>query len=323
MVPLQVQHSADGGATWLAAPVTLSSSVKVGVTRWVHFQNQGVTYMGLFAAEDGAAAPSAAYFFFIDQNGDPSTLTNWTDDSANIPAAVGTERIDDHFSATRDQNENQYFVIKTEGGNSTDPRLKLFKRTSDGTWAQFTVTEVQESPQQTRPSLVVDAENAELYVFSTDTGGGNGRRVKARLDSLQDLATAARVTLFASGDGPFDNLISPRHTVDSVSDITVLAHNTAADTVWHSFEDIQSPVVVPDVVGLSQADAETAIVNANLTVGNVSSVYNDSVPSGNVIGQDPIGGATSSPGSARRFGCFAWTSASDRTGHRLRYQHHS
>jgi len=44
---------------------------------------------------------------------------------------------------------------------------------------------------------------------------------------------------------------------------------------------------VPDVVGLLQADAEAAILAANLTVGTVTTV-NDPAPAGTVISQNPV-----------------------------------
>ena len=48
--------------------------------------------------------------------------------------------------------------------------------------------------------------------------------------------------------------------------------------------------LVPDVVGLSQAAAEAAIVAANLTVGTVTHENSATVPMGEVISQDPVGG---------------------------------
>jgi len=57
-------------------------------------------------------------------------------------------------------------------------------------------------------------------------------------------------------------------------------------------------VTVPDVVDLNQADAEAAILGANLTVGAVSSVYSDTEPAGSVISQTPIAGSSVSPGTA-------------------------
>ena len=59
-----------------------------------------------------------------------------------------------------------------------------------------------------------------------------------------------------------------------------------------------APVAVPNVVGLSQAAAETAITGAGLTVGTVTNQNSDTVPSGDVISQSPAAGASVAPGSA-------------------------
>ncbi len=59
-----------------------------------------------------------------------------------------------------------------------------------------------------------------------------------------------------------------------------------------------APVPVPDVVALAQADAEAAIVAANLTVGTITTINSETVLAGDVISQDPAPGALVSPGSA-------------------------
>jgi beta-lactam-binding protein with PASTA domain len=57
------------------------------------------------------------------------------------------------------------------------------------------------------------------------------------------------------------------------------------------------PVAVPDLVGLSQADAQTAITNAGLTVGIITQAYSATVPAGSVISQNPTAGTFAAPGS--------------------------
>ena len=58
------------------------------------------------------------------------------------------------------------------------------------------------------------------------------------------------------------------------------------------------PVTVPNVVGLTQAAASTAITGASLTVGTVTQAYSASVPSGTVIDQTPAAGGSVAPGTA-------------------------
>jgi beta-lactam-binding protein with PASTA domain len=56
------------------------------------------------------------------------------------------------------------------------------------------------------------------------------------------------------------------------------------------------PISVPNVVGMLQADAETAIMSAGLTVGTVSTEYSSSVAAGYVISQDPTVGTSVTSG---------------------------
>ena len=57
------------------------------------------------------------------------------------------------------------------------------------------------------------------------------------------------------------------------------------------------PVVVPNVVGLTQAAAETAIPGANLQVGSIGQQSSETVPAGSVISQTPLAGAMVVAGS--------------------------
>jgi hypothetical protein len=60
-------------------------------------------------------------------------------------------------------------------------------------------------------------------------------------------------------------------------------------------------VAVPDVVGLTQAAAETAITGAVLTVGPVTSAYNATVPAGEVVSQSPAATTNVAANSAVTF----------------------
>jgi beta-lactam-binding protein with PASTA domain len=59
-----------------------------------------------------------------------------------------------------------------------------------------------------------------------------------------------------------------------------------------------APVTVPNVVGLTQAAAQTAITAATLKVGTVTKAYSATVPAGRVISQNPLGGAAVLTGSS-------------------------
>jgi len=55
---------------------------------------------------------------------------------------------------------------------------------------------------------------------------------------------------------------------------------------------------VPDVVGMAQADAENAIISAELSVGTITQEYSDSVSAGYVINQSPAAGSSAAKDSA-------------------------
>jgi hypothetical protein len=56
-------------------------------------------------------------------------------------------------------------------------------------------------------------------------------------------------------------------------------------------------VSVPNVVGLTQAAATTAIVNAGLVVGTITQQASATVPAGSVISQNPVAGTSVAAGS--------------------------
>ncbi|MGR8932359.1 MAG: PKD domain-containing protein, partial [Gammaproteobacteria bacterium] len=72
--------------------------------------------------------------------------------------------------------------------------------------------------------------------------------------------------------------------------------NSDADTVSITVEAEQ--VAVPNVVGLTQAAAESAIVNAKLVVGAIIQQSSDQIPAGQVISQNPLAGSLANKDSA-------------------------
>ncbi|MCA1903204.1 MAG: PASTA domain-containing protein, partial [Candidatus Hydrogenedens sp.] len=72
--------------------------------------------------------------------------------------------------------------------------------------------------------------------------------------------------------------------------------------VWGIIKDVTYPYliwqhIVPDVVGLSQSEAENEIESSGMNVGAIIEECSDTVPSGNVISQDPLSGQQVPPGT--------------------------
>jgi beta-lactam-binding protein with PASTA domain len=76
---------------------------------------------------------------------------------------------------------------------------------------------------------------------------------------------------------------------------TIVGPGTPVDFVVSSGPVAE--VTVPNVVGLTQANAQAAITAAGLTVGNVTTQSSATVPAGSVIGQSPAAGASVDAGS--------------------------
>jgi len=58
------------------------------------------------------------------------------------------------------------------------------------------------------------------------------------------------------------------------------------------------PVTVPNVVGMTNANAKSAITSANLTVGTETTASSTTVAAGSIISQSPAGGSSAAAGSA-------------------------
>ncbi len=79
----------------------------------------------------------------------------------------------------------------------------------------------------------------------------------------------------------------------SILDAQGDAFNSTYATIDDTVVTIQlPPVTVPNVVGMTQSAAGTAITTANLVVGTVNNIYSETVAVGNVISQNPTSGSS-------------------------------
>ncbi|MBE6475122.1 MAG: Stk1 family PASTA domain-containing Ser/Thr kinase [Actinomyces succiniciruminis] len=92
---------------------------------------------------------------------------------------------------------------------------------------------------------------------------------------------------------------------DTVPADSVISCSPGADTRLHPGQAVTPVIsrgieqkVVPDVVGSTQEDATSAIVDAGLTLGAVTKTYSDDVASGMVISCEPQSGSTVDHSSA-------------------------
>ncbi|MHC4335788.1 MAG: PASTA domain-containing protein [Planctomycetota bacterium] len=85
---------------------------------------------------------------------------------------------------------------------------------------------------------------------------------------------------------------------------TVISQNPAGGTTVPGGSSVDlvvslgAPHTVPNVVGQTEADANSMIVGEGLALGTVTYEHSDTVPAGHVISQDPIAGGTLPAGGA-------------------------
>ncbi len=107
--------------------------------------------------------------------------------------------------------------------------------------------------------------------------------------------TAAQLTVGAVTQETSDTIPAGQVINQSPLGGTQVVKGTAVNLLISSGPSL---VAVPDVIGQIQAAAQAAIAGANLTVGLISQQNSNTVPAGNVITQNPPGGAQVVKGSA-------------------------
>jgi len=115
-------------------------------------------------------------------------------------------------------------------------------------------------------------------------------QAKAKSAITAKKLTVGTITQAYSATVPSGRVISQNPQAGALA-----APGTAVDLVVSTGP---APVTVPNVTGLTQADAKSAITGATLTVGIITKKHNDTVPAGSVISQNPQAGSSVAPGSA-------------------------
>ena len=109
-----------------------------------------------------------------------------------------------------------------------------------------------------------------------------GKTQAEAIAAIQAASLTVTVTFETSTTVPAGRVISQ----NPVGGVKVAPGSEVAIVVSSGF----NPITVPNVVGMTLAAAKTSITGADLTVGTVKLATSDTVPAGNVLSQDPLGG---------------------------------
>jgi hypothetical protein len=130
--------------------------------------------------------------------------------------------------------------------------------------------------------------------FAANTGStcGSGFTLAPGATCIESFSFAPQSTGYQSGTAVFsDNTLN-------LSPLVVLQTVNLSGNAGLNGQPVNT--TVPNVVGLTQAAAGTAITGTGLMLGTVSTAHSSIVPSGNVIASNPAAGTQVSPGSAVR-----------------------
>ena len=142
-------------------------------------------------------------------------------------------------------------------------------------------------------SEAMDPATINVSTFVLLDSGAGPVSASVRYDAASRTATLDPIGLLLNGE-TYTATVRGGSTDPRAKD---LVGNSLSEDVSWTFTTV-APTIVPNVVGLTQAAAETTITAASLVLGTVTTAYSATVPVGDVISQDPPGGASASSGSA-------------------------
>jgi hypothetical protein len=191
----------------------------------VVFTSGGGNYVGVGYGENTSS--SGKFGFLRHKDGDPDG--SWTDETGAIPQ-LSNAYSDDHMAMAVSQNNEIYFICKTHQNSGSAAGIGLFKRSTSGNWQNFTV---QQGGGWTRPAVVIDETNNELYVFGTqESSPDHGEYKKCTLGNESTLQNAELVEIFDGGS--FNNISLPAHRVTGATDLLVCVESESDNEIWYN-----------------------------------------------------------------------------------------
>lgn len=165
--------------------------------------------------------------------------------------AQGPLVADDHMNLKLESDAGRVFaVVKTSLGDNpnadpNDPQTVLLVRGTDGTWSQHVVGTVADG--HTRPIVLIDQQNSDLYVFATaPTGGGTIYYKKTPLSNISFAPGRGTPFIRSASDPQVDNATSTKQNLDSATDLLVLASDSdVSDFYLHNTIDLGATAPEP------------------------------------------------------------------------------
>jgi hypothetical protein len=182
------------------------------------------------------------FYFATHNDGDPDSA--WQ----GSVAMQGNKYSDDHInlkSLQADSSGRVFAAVKTSVGDvanadSNAPLIDLLVLGTNGTWKQ-PVTFGRVKDDHTRPIVIIDEQNRNLYMFATaPVGGGTIYYKQASLDNISFADGKGTPFIQSSTDTTINNATSTKQNVNSTSGLVVLASDINSKYYLHNTLNLTS-----------------------------------------------------------------------------------
>ncbi|QIN83175.1 hypothetical protein GBA63_11375 [Rubrobacter tropicus] len=216
----------------------------------------------------------------------------------------GPKSADDHISLKSLQTDPEgriFTVHKTSFGDTgtPDPNAPLILLTvlrQDGSFTRHVFGRVADD--HTRPALITDEENHNLYVFATApvSPGGTIYYKKTSLDAPNFPEGRGTPFIKSSTDTSINNVTSTKQNATSASGILMLASDDASNFYLHNTIDIEADTAPPTINLQTPPEGATYALNQTVNTAYTCADAGSGVQS--CTGTAPNGAAidTASPG---------------------------
>lgn len=244
-----VTHSTGNDLTWVSPYVIQTTGANT-------LTNDDISTLVAYNGKIGVMWSNA--------NEDAVYFASHTDGSADNlwvlnPALQGPHYADDHInikSLQADSSGQVYAAVKTSlndvnPSTSGEPLILLLELDNNGSWSRRTVARV--SDNHTRPIVLLDVENREVYVFmtyqyGTQTSGAIYYK-KANLDdkALQFPQGLGTPFIEFSTDTHINNVTSTKQPLNGVTNLVVMAGDDNSRYYFHNVIDLPNagPTATP------------------------------------------------------------------------------
>jgi hypothetical protein len=152
--------------------------------------------------------------------------------------------VDDHLSLKTDATGRVYAAVKTSLNDLTDPDpdaplILLLVREPSGTWSSHVFGRVQD--KHTRPIVLLDEENSDVYLFATRPETGESIYYKrSALSPISFEPGLGTPFIKSSSDTTINNATSTKQNLNPATGLLVLASDQNTRFYFHNFLRLQS-----------------------------------------------------------------------------------